>query len=97
MTPEEAIYKTLVNYIKVHGKRIISISSVFNQKEISIEIRSLFRYYEPTPEYPKLENAISNCNPDTLLKKYSIKLAERNNQKVLIVDINLLKNIVKNN
>jgi len=97
MTPEEAIYKTLVNYIKVHGKRIISISSIFNQEEISIEIRSLFRYYEPTPEYPKLETAISDCNPDILLKKYGIKLSERNNQKILIVDINLLENIIKNN
>ena len=35
MTPEEAIYKTLVNYIKVHGKRIISISSVFFSSTVS--------------------------------------------------------------
>jgi len=58
VTPEYAIYITLVKYIKTHGKRILSIAKIFNQKEITINTRALYRYYTPVSNCPRLENAL---------------------------------------
>ncbi len=41
---EERVVKALSEYLTVHGRRILS--NVGDQREVRIEIKALFRYYE---------------------------------------------------
>ena len=46
----------LLRYLKVHGRRILSNAE--GQKEVKIEIRALFRYYEREGQGDKLMDHI---------------------------------------
>lgn len=76
----EIIKKALINYLKVHGKKLYSIAKTINQKYIYISISALFRYHEPNEQYPKLMVAVNEVIKEGGVINDEIVLVKKNSE-----------------
>ncbi len=58
MSAAEVVLRALKAYLRAHGDRVVSLTELTGQREVTIEVRALYRYHEPSTEYPRLEEAV---------------------------------------
>jgi len=94
-----ALLNALNEYLKVQGPRIISVLEITGQDRIRIEVRALYRYFEPTENFEKVSDVLREIIDKKLhggLEKYGINLVAENDTLSLEVSKNYVKKLLNN-
>lgn len=95
--PVRVLCATLESYLKTHGRRVLSIAESTGQDRVRIELRALYRYYDPSAEYPRLVDVLSALSSRELeeLEKMGIKLMGRGEYAVLEVPLEHVEKVLE--
>lgn len=89
-----AVLEAYINYLKKHGKRIITFVKLIGQDTIMTEVKSLYWYYKPTRNYPRLEDALRDIlSREELLgelKDAGLEVVSREDGRYIKVHVNKL-------
>ncbi len=94
-----ALLNALNEYLKVQGPRIISVLEITGQDRIRIEVRALYRYFEPTENFEKMSDALHEIMDKKLhggLEEYGVNLVAENDTLFLEVSKNYVKKLLSN-
>jgi len=92
-----ALLNALNEYLKVQGPRIISVSEITGQDKIRIEVRALYRYFEPTKNFEKVSDALREIIDKKLhgdLEKYGVSLMIENDTLFLELSKSYVKKLL---
>ncbi|MCD6369669.1 MAG: hypothetical protein J7L38_07740 [Thermoproteales archaeon] len=88
------LVNTLKRYLQKHGKRILTLTSLTNQRNVRVEVNALFRYFLPTPEYDKLEKLLEKI-PLTRLEEKGIKLIADGKQRYFVLSTVFIRRLME--
>ncbi len=97
---EEAVGSLLnafKRYLEVQGRRILSILEITGQDKIRIEVRALYRFFEPTENFSKLSDVLGEIEKKNLwkeLEKVGIYLVSEDDTTFLEVSSEFLKELL---
>ncbi len=90
----KAVLEAYINYLKKHGKRIVTFVKLIGQDTIMTEVESLYWYYKPTRNYPRLEDALKDIlSREELLKELrdtGLEIVSREDGRYIKVHVNKL-------
>ncbi len=95
---KEAVRNAIFNYLRANCRRDVSMASITGQKFVKVSFYGLFRYYEPTENFPRFSSAYEflksrNVNLGEVIGIREVEVVEENGELHLVFKREVLERL----